>query len=72
MAIGMSCIPTVREEIVRLRQAELLAETDARQLELMASDADEPRVQERAGRRIAGTAWTHPRRHWPARLVHTH
>lgn len=72
MAVGMSCIPTVREEIVRLRQAELIDEVDALQLELMARDRDERRAGEPVGRRNARAARARSHRHWPARLAHTH
>lgn len=72
MAIGVTCIPTVREEIVRLRQAELRAQMKARQLELLARDADErdPRVP--VARRGAKGALRRSHRHWPARFAHIH
>lgn len=72
MAIGMTCTPTVREEVVRLRQADLLDEVAARQLELLAREADNRGPQEPATRRGAGAARSRSHRHWPARLVHTH
>ena len=72
MAIGMICIPTVREEVVRLRQADLLDEVDARQLELLAHGSDEREPQKLDAPRGAAVARRLSHRHWPVRLAHTH
>lgn len=68
MAIGMFCIPTIREEIVGLRQADIVREVDERRLELLALESQAPIAAHEAV--PAETA--SPHRHWPMRPAHTH
>lgn len=70
MAIGMFCIPTIREEIVGLRQADIVREVDERQLELLALELLEHEPPAPVDREAAKTRVSH--RHWPMRPVHTH
>ena len=69
MALGATCIPTIREEIVRLQQADLLHAAEA---SLLVHEAGR-RSAQKTGARNSPVA-THPRRHrhWPLRASHTH
>lgn len=69
MAIGMFSIPTIREEIVALRQADLDREIDARQLELLALET-KSRALTASRAEVTERALSH--RHWPLRPAHTH
>lgn len=69
MALGPTCIPTIREEVVRLQQADLLHPAEA---SLLADEAGRRRDQKTGARNspVARHPWRH--RHWPARAAHTH
>ena len=69
MAMGPTCIQTIREEVVRLQQADLLRAAEAN---LLAYEAGRRSAQKTVARN--GWVATHPRRrrHWPARAAHTH
>jgi hypothetical protein len=71
MAIGMTCIPTLREEVVRLRQVDLLDQVEARRLESLAHETTE-RARVLVARHEAKGAPRRSHRRWPARLAHTH
>lgn len=66
MALGMTCIPTIREEVVRLRQADILHELEN------GAPAHEVAAR-RAQKTIDAAATQRPsRRHWQSRPVHIH
>ena len=69
MAVGPTCIPTIREEVVRLQQADLLQAAEA---SLLAHEAGR-RSARKTGAGASPVA-THARRHrrWPLRAAHTH
>ena len=69
MALGATCIPTIREEVVRLQQADLLHAAEA---SLLAHEAG--RRSARKTDASGSPVGTHPRRHrrWPLRAAHTH
>lgn len=69
MSVGMFCIPTVREEIVALQQADVVREIDARQLELLARES---KSEARRASRAEATEKPLSHRHWPLRPAHTH
>ena len=66
MALGMTCIPTIHEEVARLRQADVLhkLENGALAHEVAAGSARKT-IDAAATRR-------RPRRHWQLRPGHTH
>lgn len=66
MAVGPICIPTIREDVVRLRQADLVREAAEHELELLARDQDGRRRHAPAATRVS------TRRHLPLRPVRTH
>lgn len=69
MAIGPLCIPTLRQEVLKLRQADILEDADTRRLEVLARDAVEcPAPDSSAHRAEAGQR----ARHRPMRPAHTH
>ena len=69
MAVGMTCIPTIREEVVRLHQADVLHEAEEGLLARRANHRSAP--QTIASHRPAAR---HPRwrAHRPMRLTHSH
>ena len=72
IAVGMTCIPTLREEVVRLRQVDLLDQAEARQLELLAREIDEREPRAPVARQGPKGALRRSHHRWPARLAHTH
>ena len=69
MAIGPLCIPTLREDVLRLRQAEILEDADVRRLELLARDAIVRAIPDSPARRARAR---HTLRHWPMRPAQIH
>ena len=68
MALGPTCIPTIREEIVRQQQADL----HDLQARAVAREAGGRRVHQTIARRgaVSTRDWLH--RHRPLRLLHVH
>ena len=65
MALDMTCIATIREDVLRLRHADLVDELDRRQLELASRErrTREPSLAPTRRRRS---------QHWPLRPVRIH
>ena len=69
MALGATCIPTIREEVVRLQQADLLHAAEA---SLLAHEAGRRSAHKTSAR--GSEVAKHPRwhRHRPLRAAHPH
>lgn len=68
MALDVTCIPTIREEAVHLRQAAILQAMEER---VLAREAADRSAQATSARRDAATKRASSAR-WPSRLVHAH
>jgi hypothetical protein len=69
MALDLTCIPTIREEVVRLRRTDLV---DGLDVGLLAYEAAGRSAQRASARRHAATTRGPSHRHRPSRLVHAH
>ena len=69
MALDMTCIPTIRGEVVRLRKADIL---DALDVGLLAHEVASRSAQRASARRDAALTRGPSHRHWPSRPVHAH
>jgi hypothetical protein len=68
MALDLTCVPTIREELVRLRKADNLP---AIHFGLLAHEAAGRSAQPTSAR-AAAPSRAPSQRHWPSRLVHAH
>lgn len=69
MAMGATCIPTIREEVVRLHEADRL---HGAELGMLANEARRRSAQKTSAGRAPLATHARPHGHWPLRAAHTH
>ena len=69
MALDLTCTPSIREEVVRLRKADILHALD---VSLIAHEAAGRSAPSSSASRDAATRRGRSHRHWPSKLVHAH